>query len=275
MGIVNNSGTTQQFTARFGSSIAFSRSASCGERTNFSVLGGAMYFAELATATTAHFTVSDDSGVGGAVNFFGGNAANATFDIGVNGSVGMNSDSTAANATFTITGGTLTFDGTADGGESVTDCSDGGQVIISTLDTAALGTPQITAHGATSSHRQSGHINFIFGGTADHAIFVVEGGTSGQAHGASMFMQHGSDLQNAQVTVTGGTSGGDGGSIIFSGPSDGGSASIIMSGNATFDISHHDPGTVSVGSIAGQGSVLLGANNLTTGSNDLSTIFPA
>ena len=68
-GIVNNSGTTQQFTARFGSSIAFSRSASCGEGTNFSVLGGAMYFAELATATTAHFTVSDDSGVGGAVNF--------------------------------------------------------------------------------------------------------------------------------------------------------------------------------------------------------------
>ena len=59
-----------------------------------------MYFAELATATTAHFTVSDDSGVGGAVNFSGGNAANATFSIGIGGSVTINSNSTAANAAF-------------------------------------------------------------------------------------------------------------------------------------------------------------------------------
>jgi autotransporter-associated beta strand protein len=88
-----------------------------------------------------------------------------------------------------------------------------------------------------------------------------------------MFMQHGSDLQNAQVTVTGGTSGGEGGSIILSGASDGGSASITMSGNATFDISYHDPGSVSVGSIAGQGSIFLGANRLSVGTNDQTTTF--
>ena len=253
--------------------IGFFNSASCGDGTNFSVLGGIMNFAEVATAATAHFTVSGDGGVPGTVYFFGGTAANATFSVGIGGSVEMHDNSTAPNATFTVAGGTLTIDGSANAGESVIDCSEGGQVIVSTYSTGALGGPQVTAHGATSSGRPPGQISLTQGGTADHATFVVEGGTSAGAPGAVMYVLARSNLQNAQVTVTGGTSGGDGSAIVFKGKSDGGRGSITMSGNATFDMRKHDPVFLSIGSIEGEGSVLLGSNQLQLGNNNLNATF--
>ncbi len=46
-----------------------------------------------------------------------------------------------------------------------------------------------------------------------------------------------------------------------------------MSGNGTLDLTGHDPGTVSIGSLAGKGLVLLGTTNLTVGTNNLTTAF--
>jgi len=67
------------------------------------------------------------------------------------------------------------------------------------------------------------------------------------------------------------------GAILFSGDSTGGTARVEVFGNGIvncrFDVSAHNVPGVTVGSIEGDGLVLLGANNLTVGSNNLSTTF--
>ena len=68
--------------------------------------------------------------------------------------------------------------------------------------------------------------------------------------------------------------GSDGGVISLQEQSKGRKASITLSGNAELDISTHDAPGVTIGSLAGQGSVFLGTNTLTIGSNDQSTMFP-
>ena len=63
--------------------------------------------------------------------------------------------------------------------------------------------------------------------------------------------------------------------ISFSDSSQGGTAQIVAcSGVRQFlDISAHNAPGVTIGSIEGEGNVFLGANNLTVGSNNLSTTF--
>jgi len=72
--------------------------------------------------------------------------------------------------------------------------------------------------------------------------------------------------------------GGQGGTILFEDNSTGGTSRIEVFGNGNLDISlhnksFHDILGVTVGSIEGDGNVFLGANNLTVGSNNLSTTF--
>ena len=64
-----------------------------------------------------------------------------------------------------------------------------------------------------------------------------------------------------------------GGLISFEDRSKGGTSSITLSGNAELDISTHDAPGVTIGSLAGAGSVQLGVNTLTIGSNNQSTTF--
>src|SRR5207244_11793009 len=67
-----------------------------------------------------------------------------------------------------------------------------------------------------------------------------------------------------------------GGVIVFNNSSTGGTARVeVFGGNSgvgKLDISSHTGG-LSIGSIEGTGNVFLGANNLTVGSNSLSTTF--
>jgi autotransporter-associated beta strand protein len=78
---------------------------------------------------------------------------------------------------------------------------------------------------------------------------------------------------NANITANGGVDGSDGGVISFQDNSKGGMASITLLGNAELDISTHNARGVTIGSLAGAGSVLLGANTLTIGSNNQNTTF--
>jgi len=63
------------------------------------------------------------------------------------------------------------------------------------------------------------------------------------------------------------------GNIFFEDDSTGGTTRVKVFGNASLDISTHNAPGVTVGSIEGDGLVLLGANNLTVDSNDHSTVF--
>jgi autotransporter-associated beta strand protein len=78
---------------------------------------------------------------------------------------------------------------------------------------------------------------------------------------------------NATLIANGGVNGGGGGSIQFLSNSKGGTARIELFGNGSLDISQHN-GMLALGSLEGDGQVLLGANkNLMIGGNNLSTTF--
>jgi len=66
---------------------------------------------------------------------------------------------------------------------------------------------------------------------------------------------------------------GSGGLIQFSDQSDGGTCQVQAFGNGSLDISAHDAPGVTIGSLEGDGQVFLGGDNLSVGSNDLSTAF--
>ena len=103
--------------------------------------------------------------------------------------------------------------------------------------------------------------------TAGNGLFIIDGG--------SVVFFKGSGAGNATLIANPGANGGEGGRISFElGADDGGEARIELFGNGTLDISDiFQRVFVSVGSIEGDGIVLLGRNKLITGSNDLSTTF--
>lgn len=83
-----------------------------------------------------------------------------------------------------------------------------------------------------------------------------------------------SSAGNATINAYGGTSGGAGGTVYFvsntTANSTGGTSHISVFGNGALDISgHYSPG-VTIGSLAGDGLVFLGANRLTIGSGGTS-----
>jgi autotransporter-associated beta strand protein len=97
--------------------------------------------------------------------------------------------------------------------------------------------------------------------TAGNGVFIINSG--------SVVFFHDSGAGNATLIANPGT-------ISFElGAHDGGEARIELFGDGTLDISENIFGlvSVSVGSIEGDGIVLLGMNELITGSNDLSTSF--
>src|SRR5205823_9453642 len=109
--------------------------------------------------------------------------------------------------------------------------------------------------------------------TSSNATFIINGGMGAGLTGTELFFIDTTTTANANITANGGVGGSDGGVISFEGKSKGGTCSITLSGNAELDITTHRAPGVTIGSLAGVGSVLLGANTLTIGSNNQSTTF--
>jgi autotransporter-associated beta strand protein len=123
-----------------------------------------------------------------------------------------------------------------------------------------------TAGSALLDGGESSHIIFSNQSTAGNA--TISGG------GGSGFIEF-SDFSTAGNAII--TS--NGGQIYFYGSSKGGTAQIDLEfnpgleQNSALDISGHSAPGMTIGSIEGEGDVLLGANNLTVGTNNLSTAF--
>ncbi len=280
-GVVNNSGQTQSFdlaaTADSGG-IAFNNSASAGVATSYTIgAKDGISFNNSATAGSANFVVQGTAEDRGVIYFFGSSSGgrstsgNGTFTV-LQGGFVIFGGATAGNATFDVAGGIVEFTPDGTGGQSIIECSDGGAVYFgSSGDTQTV---QATARGATGRKGLPGLIE-VDTYLPSAGTFVVEGGTGSQSPGGELLVAFEGTLSEGTVTVTGGKSGGLGGTLLFRGKSDGGTARLSLSGNAVMDFSRHDLafGTVSVGSIEGKGSVILGAIPLLVGANGLSATF--
>jgi autotransporter-associated beta strand protein len=252
-GITNNSGITQNFVTAidaFGNSgtIVFSNSATAGTKVAYANNGsglfggvGQMIFKNNSTAGSANI---DNVGFVQFLNRSTAGSANILNESGQEfGGVTQFLDrSTAGNANIVNEFGVLIFSGSSSAGNATIANSD-----------LSLG------------------LQFSGTSSADNATIVNLGGIS--------FIES-STAGNATI-ITAGPFGG----ISFDGSSRGGTAQIGLSEisgfGGTLDISFHNAPGVTIGSIEGSegthqfspSAVFLGANNLTVGSNNLSTTF--
>ena len=104
-------------------------------------------------------------------------------------------------------------------------------------------------------------------------MFTNNGGTVSGAPGGSTVFHGSSTAASATLIANSGTGGGEGGQIFFDENSTGGTSRVELFGNGSLDISAHAAPGVTIGSIEGDGDAFLGVNNLTVGSNNLSTTF--
>jgi autotransporter-associated beta strand protein len=294
VGITNNSGVTQNFVAVGGatglpSAIFFTNSATAGSNTTFQNRGGPGPFGGagetvfFSTASAGNATFMNH-GFGSTEFHDSSTAANGTFINDEGGAtVFLSPSTTAANGTFINNGGT--FSG-AFGGATVL-ISTGANAVFTNNGASASGAfggltsiggtaanAIVTNNGASTSGAGGGRTIFFSASTAGNAIITNNGATvSGAGGGLTRFIGS-STAANATLIANSGIGGGQGGTIIFEDTSTGGTSRVEVFGNGNLDISAHDafPG-MTIGSIEGDGEVFLGANNLSVGSNNLSSSF--
>ena len=173
------------------------------------------------------------------------------------GTTVFGNNSTAAAATFINDGDVVT--GAGPGSTQFFDFS-----------TAGNGT--FTNNAGTST--RSAVTYFANSSTAENGVITNNGAAVGGAVGGRTILANTSTAGNALITNNASTtSEAGGGTTFFADDSSGGTAQIGILGNGTLDITAHNPPGVTIGSLEGSGTVLLGANNLTVGSNNLSTMF--
>jgi autotransporter-associated beta strand protein len=150
--------------------------------------------------------------------------------------------------------------------------ADGGLIYFTEQVTAA--TASITNEAGTVAGASGGLALFVFNSatTAGDAAITCEGAKVSGAGGGMTQFKDPTTAGNATLIANGGSNGGAGGLIQFLHTSKGGTARIEVFGNGTLDISAHS-GALTIGSLEGDGQVLLGARNLIVGANNLSTIF--
>jgi hypothetical protein len=148
----------------------------------------------------------------------------------------------------------------------------GGELIIS-------GTGVIDNSSVLQTLRANdlGQIIFKNTSTAGDATIISGGGSDTTCSGTTIFTD--SSTAESAILIANGGCYGDSGGIIFNGASTGGTARVQVffgctnnSGIGYLDIIGHQSG-MTIGSIEGDGDVLLGANRLRVGTNNLSTTF--
>jgi len=244
--VINNSGN---LVFAGDNSVTYSTAGNSNITNNHN--NGTVSFGDASTAGNA--VITND----GFMVFSGDNAV--TYSTAGNSKISNSSgilyftnSSTASNASVT-NGGTLYFynDSTAD--DAVISNTSAGVVSFGDASTAN-----------DSTILNSGNLYFGNDGvtfaTADHANITNDGNNA--------TVQFEGDSTAGSATITSNT----GGFVFFDGQSTGGSARIINNG-VEFDISSDSLGGVTVASLEGTGMVNLGANNLTTGGNNLSSVI--
>ena len=193
-----------------------------------------------------------------------------------NSGVTQNFVSTAFEGDISL--GVITFSGRSSAGSgTVFTNHDGPRVVFDVgttvfRDQSSAGNATFINLGGTATGRFGGATNF-FGGHGDHGTILVNGAEVAGAFGGSVYVSDGSSVENATLMVNG-DPGLEGGSVLFDSGSRGGSPAVELFGSGRMDISllAFDP-KLTVGSIEGNGTIILGDSTLNVGSNDRSTTF--
>ena len=208
---------------------------------------------------------------------------------------GITFTTAATNPYFITVSSTLTLSGTGITNNSgiAQDLFSGGQILFT--NSASAGNAGIDSYGLLqfSNNSTAGSANIGNGGftvfsnaaTAGSAnITNYSGGgmaflDSSTAGSANIFNYDATGMQFFNTSTAGSATIRSFGQIVFYDSSTGGTARIevfrLGNGDVSgiLDISGHNAPGVTIGSIEGDGDVFLGANNLTVGSNYLSTTF--
>ena len=212
-------------------------------------------------------------GVGGNFNIQNEAAVASTTIVNNGGLIFFWDATTASNSVFTNSGGATDFTDNASAGEA-TITNNGGETTFTGFATAANST--ITSNGATSPEARAGSTTFLNTSNAGTATLIANGGSNGGSGALIFFGVNGSGSPTAAsstLIANGDLPGEAGGIIQFDDTSDGGTARVEVFGNGNLDISSHAAPGMSIGSIEGSGAVFLGANKLTVGTNNLSTVL--
>jgi len=271
--ITNNAGTSdfsfERRTFFFDSSSA-DQTAIINEGSDFNdTVAGSTQFLDNSTAGNA--TVLNEAGLGsdglgGITSFLGSsNAGNATLTNPGGGYIFFGGSQTMFYSTSSAAHANLTC-----GGAPEADAASGS---ITLTNNATADAATFMADGGATAGAEGGIINLFESATAADATFTLDGGAASESGGGSIHLYDSSTAGNATLIANGDVPGAGGGYIQFLNVSDGGAARVEVFGNGYLEISAHDAPSVTIGSLEGDGSVLLGTNNLAIGSNNLSTTF--
>jgi autotransporter-associated beta strand protein len=251
------------------------------------VSGSSVWFSDTSTAEEASFLVSAGKGYRGNLVFTGSaTAANASIVVD-GGSLDVAMSANLGNAAITSNAGILdqgqTYISASASADHATLILNGatfdGEVVPYTQfqDQATAGNATIICNGGTADGAGGASVAFTYGTpTAANATIIANGGSNGGSGGFVGFGPYSigtPSAANATLITNGGSTGGTGGTISFAQTSDGGAARVEVFDDGTLDISSHAGPGVTIGSLKGNGLVLIGANNLTIGSNNVSTRF--
>jgi len=251
-GVTNNSSVLQTFVARNEGQIIFTN-ASTAASAHMSIVNGG-------------FSISSEDSTGSTIFNNTASAAGASienFDAsGFDGDIGrtiFNGASTAGHASISNHG--------AGGSHGA-----GGQTIFNDTSTAANASIDNGGSGPAST-AESSLTTFNDASTAGHATITNQGGlVEPPSFGGATIFTGSTSADSAILIATAGVNGGGGGAIYFSGASMGGTARVKVFDNGYLDITGHQS-NLTVGSIEGSGNVLLGANDLRVGTNNIDTSF--
>jgi fibronectin-binding autotransporter adhesin len=280
-GFVNNSGSTQSVIIPEDGDLVgamfFYNSSTAGNMTSVSTVGGLLTFYDSSSAGSATFDLTSGS-LQGTLDFNDASTAgDATINASASADIEFLDSSSGANATLNLTTAAfVSFEGSNNAEHMTGNCVGGNRQFASQIDFegfSSAGEGTFTTVGGSTSGEQGGFILFDNTATADNATFVIGGGLGAGLAATTLAFIDKTTAANANITANGGVDGSEGGVISFQNKSKGGRASITLSGNAELDISTHNGQGVTIGSLAGDGLVFLGANTLTIGSNNQSTVF--
>jgi autotransporter-associated beta strand protein len=204
------------------------------------------------------------------------------------GLIGFNNNSSAgSDVTYTVEpdptngqgfSGAIIFGGSSTAGdarfvfpENTLRNGHGGFVLFE--QSATGGTAEFTVSGGVGSGAQGAFMQFFHTSNADRATIILDGGKFSDFRGGGEVEFLDSSGAGAATLIANEGSPGPGGLILFEDHAHGGSARVEVFGNGALDISAQKSGSVTIGSLEGDGDVFLGGNQLVVGRNDRSTTF--